>query len=126
MSTPNPPAPDSEPLLSLEDGHALLNLYEAMLEAARAHDWDRLSDMERQTTVICESSLHPATQRTAEERVELGNVLTRIQHLDHEIRTHLEPARDEARQQLAMEVKSHAVRTAYGIADSNDPRSPGG
>jgi hypothetical protein len=107
---------NSEPILSLQDGQTLLTLYEAMLGAARVHDWDRLGELERQSKSICESPTpRPTSPRTAEELVELSNLLTRIQHLDHKIRNHLEPAHAEARQLLVTEVKVHAVRTAYGV-----------
>jgi hypothetical protein len=119
--------PRSEPILSLQDGHTLLTLYESMLAAARMRDWDRLSDIERKTTAICDAAAaHQTPARTAEELVELSALLTRIQSLDHAIRNHLEPAHEEARQLLAIEVKGRTLRSAYGVDDSNDFHGPGG
>ncbi|MDR0633859.1 MAG: flagellar protein FliT [Azoarcus sp.] len=107
-------------LLSLQEGRALLALYESMLEMARARDWERLAEIERQAAAIRDAasarSQGPAETGPPEagEIKALAELLIRIQILDREIRGYIEPAREQARQQLTAEVKSRAVRAAYG------------
>lgn len=108
-------------LLSLREGRALLALYESMLEMARARDWERLAEIERQAAAIRDAAASARNQGPVEtgapeagETKALVELLTRIQVLDREIRGYIEPAREQARQQLTAEVKSRAVRAAYG------------
>jgi flagellar protein FliT len=108
-------------ILSLEECRALLSLYEAMLEVAHAQDWERLSGIESQAAAIRDAALvRPGAPPETENIEELTRLLTRIQRLDHDIRSQTEPARDEARRQLAVEVKDRVVREAYGNLDASD------
>ena len=105
-------------ILSLEECRALLSLYEGMLDVARAQDWERLSRIESQAAAIRDTALTRSPVPSKAENVEeLTQLLTRIQRLDHDIRSQTEPAREEARRQLAVEVKDRAVREAYGNVD---------
>jgi hypothetical protein len=120
MPPPNPNAgiPNLR-TLSLTEGRALLALYESMAEFAQAHDWDRLAEVERRVAAIRDSaSSRTSAPLAAGEAKELAALLTRIQHLDHEIRHQLEPAHEQARHLLAVEVKGRAVREAYGSMES--------
>ncbi|MDR2926526.1 MAG: flagellar protein FliT [Azoarcus sp.] len=102
-------------ILSLTEARALFALYEAMVETARRRDWDRLVEIERQAAGLRDAAMtHSAKPIIAEDVEELTALLTQIQRLDHEIRSMVEPAREEARQELAVEVKGRAMRTAYG------------
>ncbi len=100
--------------LSLAEGQALLTIYETMVETARSHDWDRLAEIERQAAALRDAAAARPSVPVDEEEVDaLAGLLVRIQRLDHEIRSMVEPAREQARQQLAVEVKGRAVREAY-------------
>ena len=102
-------------ILSLSEGRALLALYETMVETARTHDWDRLVEIEHRAAALRDASIARPSAPVDEEDVgELAALLVRIQRLDHEIRNLVEPAHEQARQQLAVEVKGRTVREAYG------------
>jgi|GEM_PF-1409636 len=107
-------------ILSLTEGRALLALYEAMVDMARTHDWDRLLDIERQAAALRDAAIAAPVDKQDRKNVEEEDVeelialLIRIQRLDHEIRSLVEPAHEEARRELAVEVKGRAVREAYG------------
>ena len=107
-------------ILSLEECRALLSLYETMLEVARTQDWEHLTRIETQAAAIRNTALaRSPVPPEAENIEELTQLLTRIQRLDHDIRGQTEPAREEARRQLAVEVKDRAVREAYGNVDNS-------
>jgi hypothetical protein len=102
-------------ILSLKEGQALLTLYETMVETARTHDWDRLVEIERQAAALRDTATNRPSAHVDEEDVEeLAALLVRIQRIDQEVRSLVEPAHEQARQQLAVEVKGRAVREAYG------------
>ncbi|MCL2644682.1 MAG: flagellar protein FliT [Betaproteobacteria bacterium] len=114
MTTSNQNATETR-ILSLAEGHALLALYETMVETARTHDWDRLAEIERQAATLRDSAIaRPFSPPVVEDVGELSILLSRIQRLDHEVRSLVEPAHEQARQQLAVEVRGRAVREAYG------------
>ncbi|MDR1855211.1 MAG: flagellar protein FliT [Azoarcus sp.] len=105
----------AETSLSLADGEKLLAFYETMLAAARGEDWDMLAEVERQAAAVRDAALaRPAVETATDDAAALTDLLTRVQALDRDIRDIVEPAREEARQQLAAEVKGRAVRAAYG------------
>jgi len=109
-------------ILSLTEGRALLALYETMVEMARTCNWDRLAEIEHQAATLRDLAIaRPFSPPAPEDIGELTLLLTRIQRLDQEVRSLVEPAHEQARQQLAVEVKGRAVRTAYGNLDA-----PGG
>jgi hypothetical protein len=109
-------------ILSLAEGRSLLALYEAMVETARTQDWERLAEIERQAAELRDAAISsPSAPADVEDVEELSALLTRIQRLDHEIRNQVEPACEQARQQLSVEVKDRVVRKAYA-----NPNVPGG
>ena len=116
-------------ILSLAEARSLFALYETMVETARSHDWDRLVEIEHQAASLRDSAAaHPASSPEAQDMEtkveyveELATLLARIQRLDNEVRSMVEPAHKQARQQLAVEVKDRTVRKAY-----SDPETPGG
>ncbi|MDR2092353.1 MAG: flagellar protein FliT [Azoarcus sp.] len=111
-------------ILNLEEARALLALYESMIEIARARDWERLAEIEHQAAIIRDTASAPAREpadadSTAQENIKaLTELIRRIQALDREIRDYVEPAHEEARQQLASEIKGRNMRAAYGGLDS--------
>ena len=102
---------------------ALLTHYEAMAEAARANDWDRLSTVEREAAALraqlqagadavrdanALSHLPPAEAAALREGIE------RLLALDAEIRSHADPFLSSVRKLLSTERQARAVRSAYG------------
>jgi hypothetical protein len=105
-------------ILSLAEGQALLELYESMVETARTHDWDRLVEIERRAAALRDAAINrPPAPVNDEDVEELVALLARIQRIDHEIRNMVEPAHEQARQQLAVEVKGRTVRETYAKLD---------
>lgn len=110
-------------ILTLAEARALFSIYETMVETARTHNWEKLAEIERQAanlrdTAIARPFSHPAE---VENLKELTVLITQIQRLDYEVRSLVEPAHEQARQQLAVEVKGRTVREAYGSMET-----PGG
>ena len=102
---------------------ALLARYEAMAEAARANDWDRLSALEREAAELRETArtgadaaADAATLATlpAAEAESLRAGIERLLALDAEIRTHADPFLASVRKLLAGGRQERAVRNAYG------------
>ena len=102
---------------------ALLIHYEAMADAARANDWDRLSALEREAAELREiaragadaaaESAALATLPAAEaDALRVG--IERLLALDAEIRTHTDPFLASVRKLLAGGRQERAVRNAYG------------
>jgi len=115
MNTSTQPGTAEKRVLNLEEGHKLLALYESMLDMARTQNWERLSEIERQAAAIRDTAFVPPNRVQPKEDIDaLVALLYRVQALDREIRDLVEPARENARQQLAAELKGRAVRDAYG------------
>ena len=102
---------------------ALLARYEAMADAARANDWDRLSALEREAAELRETAragadaaADAATLATlpAAEAESLRAGIERLLALDAEIRTHTDPFLASVRKLLAGGRQERAVRNAYG------------
>ena len=102
---------------------ALLARYEAMAEAARANDWDRLSALEREAAELrdaaragADAAADAATLATlpAAEAESLRAGIERLLALDAEIRTHTDPFLASVRKLLAGGRQERAVRNAYG------------
>ena len=102
---------------------ALLARYEAMADAARANDWDRLSALERVAATLRDTaragagaaaeSAALATLPAAEADALRGGI-ERLLALDAEIRTHTDPFLASVRKLLAGGRQERAVRNAYG------------
>ena len=102
---------------------ALLARYEAMADAARANDWDRLSALEHEAAELRETAragadaaADAATLATlpAAEAESLRAGIERLLALDAEIRTHTDPFLASVRKLLAGGRQERAVRNAYG------------
>lgn len=102
---------------------ALLARYEAMAEAARANDWDRLSALEREAAELRETARAGADAAAdaatlaplpAAEAESLRVGIERLLALDAEIRTHTDPFLASVRKLLAGGRQERAVRNAYG------------
>ncbi len=102
---------------------ALLTHYEAMAEAARANDWDRLSAVEHEAAALrvqLQAGVDEANDADAlshlppAEAAELREGIERLLALDIEIRSHADPFLSSVRKLLSTERQAHAVRSAYG------------
>ncbi len=102
---------------------ALLIRYEAMAEAARANDWDRLSVLEREASALREAARAGADAASnaaaldalpAGEAAALRAGIERLLALDAEIRSHADPFLASVRKLLAGGRQERAVRNAYG------------
>ena len=102
---------------------ALLARYEAMAEAARANDWDRLSALEREAAELrdaaragADAAADTATLATlpAAEAESLRAGIERLLALDAEIRTHADPFLASVRKLLSAGRQERTVRNAYG------------
>jgi flagellar protein FliT len=110
-------------MLTRPDLDALLARYEAMAEAARANDWDRLSALEREAAALRETARAGAdavadaaalATLPADEAAALRAGIERLLALDAEIRTHADPFLASVRKLLAGGRQERAVRNAYG------------
>ena len=102
---------------------ALLARYEAMAEAARANDWDRLSALEREAAELrdaaragADAAADTATLATlpAAEAESLRAGIERLLALDAEIRTHADPFLASVRKLLSAGRQERTMRNAYG------------
>jgi flagellar protein FliT len=106
-------------MLTSTDIDTLLARYEAMADAARANDWDRLSALEREAAALrntfiarADSSIPlPADSSAVAERI------GRILELDAEIRSHADPFLAAVRKLLSGGVRDRSVRSAYGALE---------
>ena len=94
----------------------LLSLYEAMAVAARANDWDTLTELECLAAELRKSAQRtPAsTALSADEETTLAANIRSILALEREIRAHVEPMLESTRKLLSSTVRDKAVRNAYG------------
>lgn len=92
----------------------------AMVEAARANDWDRLTGLERESATLRDAlmRLEPAGRQqpglTEAERQRKAALAARILDNDREIRRHVEPWLESTRKLLSGSARERAVRNAYG------------
>lgn len=87
-----------------------------MVEAARAHDWERLVALERSVAALRDSLMretdHGQTDpRDVERKREL---IQRILQDDAEIRRHTEPWMEQVRRFLSSGAKKRQIDRAYG------------
>ncbi|HRQ59765.1 MAG TPA: flagellar protein FliT [Azoarcus taiwanensis] len=109
-------------MLSPADLDALLDRYQAMAEAARANDWERLSALEREAAALREAFQAAAGPEDAarmaalppDEAGALRSRIERILALDAEIRSHTDPFLASVRKLLAGGRQERAVQKAYG------------
>lgn len=113
-------------MLTLPTLAALLERYEAMAEAARANDWERLSALEREAAALREvaragtdgagATDDAATQAKLPpaEAAALREGIERLLALDAEIRSHTDPFLSSVRKLLSAGRQERALRNAYG------------
>lgn len=109
----------------------LLERYEAMAEAARANDWERLSALEREAAALREAARAGADAQGANaagatddaaalaklppaEAARLREGIERLLALDAEIRSHTDPFLSSVRKLLSAGRQQRALRDAYG------------
>lgn len=92
----------------------------AMVEAARANDWDRLTGLERECATLRDvlMRLEPEGRQqpglTEAERQHKAALAARMLDDDREIRRHVEPWLESTRKLLSGSARERAVRSAYG------------
>lgn len=102
------------------------NYSSEMVDAARANDWDRLSNLERQVASLRdrigveEALAYPSRPRrmSDDERARKVALIRRILDDDKEVRVHTEPWMDSVRQMLSGGARERQVRDAYGNDDT--------
>ncbi len=102
------------------------SLSASMVEAAKANDWDRLSVLEREISLLRESLMSGEESLLDSADVERKRALIhQILQDDAEIRQHTEPWMEHVRQYLGNQTRRRMVVNAYAAAagDSN-PGSP--
>lgn len=106
-------------MLTPDAANRLLALYEAMAQAARDNDWERLDSLGAQAVSVRDAAAadraSPAAL-AAQAQQDLAATIRRILELESEIRTHAEPALDSTRKLLSSSVRDRNVRNAYGNA----------
>ncbi|MBL8465806.1 MAG: flagellar protein FliT [Thauera sp.] len=113
-------------MLTLPTLAALLERYEAMAEAARANDWERLSALEREAAALREvargdapGAMDDAAALARLPPAEAGRLREGIEHLlalDAEIRSHTDPFLSSVRKLLSAGRQKRALRDAYGAS----------
>lgn len=100
-------------------------LYEAlgrisshMVEAARANDWDRLAELDRQMTATREAIAAQADSTTLDdaELLRRAALITAVLENNREVRRHVEPWMASARKLFTSGERERNVRAAYGVA----------
>jgi len=105
-------------MLTTHDIDTLLARYEAMADAARANDWDRLAAEEREVAALRQAFIdRAATSALPADGAVLAAGIHRILELDGEIRTHTDPFLAAVRKLLSGGVRDRAVRSAYSALE---------
>lgn len=105
-------------MLTPQDIDTLLTRYEAMADAARANDWDRLAAEEREAAALRQAFIdRAATAPLPADAAVLAAGIHRILELDGEIRTHTDPFLSAVRKLLSGGVRDRAVRSAYSALE---------
>lgn len=90
----------------------------AMVEAARANDWDRLVTLEREMAALRDEIMRAAGASQeplgATEAARKAELIAAMLENDVEIRQHVEPWLASVRKLLSGAARDRAVRTAYG------------
>ncbi|MCX8087003.1 MAG: flagellar protein FliT [Rhodocyclaceae bacterium] len=101
---------------------AQIELYEQMcalsakmVEAARAHDWERLVDLERAVAALRDTLMRESEAQSDPRIVERKReLIQRILQDDAEIRRHTEPWMEQVRRFLSSGAKKRQIDRAYG------------
>jgi|SRR5690554_5564951 len=89
-----------------------------MVEAARANDWDRLTELDRQMTAAREALARQPESGTPDDATLLRRaaLITTILENNREVRRHVDPWMASARRLLTSGERERSVRAAYGVA----------
>lgn len=105
-------------MLTTQDIDALLTRYEAMADAARGNDWDRLAALEREAAALRVAVIERTIEMPAQtDNAAIAEGIRRILALDSEIRLHTDPFLAAVRKLLSGGVRDRAVRNAYGALE---------
>lgn len=87
-----------------------------MVEAARAHDWERLVDLERSVASLRDILMKEADDANADpgEAARKRDLIQRILRDDAEVRRHTEPWMEQVRRFLSGDARKRQVDRAYG------------
>lgn len=105
---------------SLQLIESMSALSTAMVEAARANDWDRLAALELQLAAVREeiARLEPGGRQSEalsdDERRRKAALIAQILTDGEEVRTHVVPWMDSARRVLSADARARTMRAAYG------------
>lgn len=100
-------------------------LYEAlgrvshdMVAAARANDWDRLAELDRQMTATREAIARQPEDGALDDAALLRRaaLISAILQNNGEVRRHVDPWMASTRKLLASGERERTVRAAYGVA----------
>lgn len=90
----------------------------AMVEAARANDWDRLVTLESEMAALRDEIMRAASASqeplAAAEAARKAELIAAMLENDVEIRKHVEPWLASVRKLLSGNTRDRAVRAAYG------------
>jgi flagellar protein FliT len=89
-----------------------------MVEAARAHDWEQLIDLERAVADLRETLTQDAERAPvdAHESAKKRALIQRILQDDAEVRRHTEPWMEHVRHFLTGNVRKQRIDQAYGAS----------
>ncbi|AYH43108.1 flagellar protein FliT [Azoarcus sp. DN11] len=97
---------------------AMSTVSAAMVEAARANDWDRLVTLEREMAALRDEIVHTADAAQeplgADAAAHKAELIATMLGNDAEIRSHVEPWLASVRKLLSGTARDRAVRAAYG------------
>jgi flagellar protein FliT len=99
----------------------------AMVEAARANDWERLVDLEREVARLRDALMNgqiPPNPGAAAEEEARRALIQRILDDDAEVRRHTEPWMEQIRRYLGGGVRRREVERAYLGAEGVSARPP--
>lgn len=91
-------------------------LSQRMVEAARAHDWDHLIDLERTVASLRDKLLRETSETISDPRdlEKKRDLIQQILRDDAEVRRHTEPWMEHVRRFLAGDARKRQVDRAYG------------
>lgn len=88
-----------------------------MVEAARANDWDRLTELEAKVAQLRDQLMSQAKTPVRDESVRNQKIalIRKLLEDDREVRSHAEPWMESVKALLAGNVRQRAVQNAYGV-----------
>lgn len=86
-----------------------------MVEAAQAHDWERLVELEREVSALRDQLMaEDGGDLNDSDRIAKAALIQRILDDDAEVRRHTEPWMEHVRKYLGDSTRQRQVQKAYG------------